>query len=274
MRLQPWHDRRVLHSHEQWFKSLVGLHELTSAWLRELQMGRPTHVISRGVNPEVAENLWMLDSLSKTSLEDLLDDTLPEDTLGRLEHTIWAVQAWTLIALFERSTTELPEISRVQKESLKSILEQVAWKQGKLAAETEFPDCASYAHPTSRARRDLRELLETAGYAPVCGFYRSSQGFGNSGAFAGNSETPIGASSIPSHSGFLVKRAVPGEILFEMISCAHQIEFTEVRPVEHELCLLHMHWLRGFLYAFDHRIVVEQTEHPNSRCVQRWFLTP
>src|ERR1700744_252004 len=104
MRDYPWHLRLPTTQQYQWFKNLVDLHELTREWLKEIQTDRPAHLLTRGLSPEVSENLWMLDSLSQTEMERLLDDTSPDDTLSRLEHTVWAVQSWTLTHIYGRAT--------------------------------------------------------------------------------------------------------------------------------------------------------------------------
>lgn len=119
-REHPWHERTAGTKHYQWFNRLVSLHELTLGWLRELQVERPQHLISRGLKPQISQNLWMLDFLSRPgsgksatpNMDSLLDDTSPEDILGRLEHTVWSVQAWTLMSSAERAPAETRQALR------------------------------------------------------------------------------------------------------------------------------------------------------------------
>src|SRR5689334_6044414 len=125
MRANPWHLRLPNTEHYQWYKNLVELHELTESWLKEVQSDRPSYLLTRGLGPEITENLWMLESISKIEMRQLTDDTQIEDTLGRLERTIWAVQAWTLNALVGRVNL------LSTKDALNSLLEQISWKMGK-----------------------------------------------------------------------------------------------------------------------------------------------
>jgi hypothetical protein len=148
-REHPWHERVAGTKHYQWFARLVSLHELTQAWLGELRLERPKHGLTRGVDTRVSQSLWMLDTLASPDpalLDRLLDDTIPEDILGRLEHTVWSVQAWTLQNCVEKATGEA-------KRALESILEQTSWKLGRKFCESTWP-----ALPAS-AQGDLRALL-------------------------------------------------------------------------------------------------------------------
>src|SRR6185295_4231992 len=133
-REHPWHERTAGAKHHQWFNRLVSLHELTQAWLKELQIERPQHVISRGLKPQVSQNLWMLDFLARggPKIDSLLDDSAPEDILGRLEHTVWSVQAWTLMSCTEKAQSDA-------RQALESILEQSSWKLGRRTGEAAWP---------------------------------------------------------------------------------------------------------------------------------------
>lgn len=102
MRENPWHLRLPTTEHFQWFKNLVSLHEMTQAWLEEVQPDHLNDLFSKYLSPEVTENLWMLKLLPDADLDDFLDDTHPEDVLRRLEHSIWAVQAMALIQFQEK----------------------------------------------------------------------------------------------------------------------------------------------------------------------------
>lgn len=142
----PWHERLATHSHHRRFEYLVELHRLTETWLRELQVERPAHSLNRGLGPEVAGNLWMLENPSERGINALLDDTSAEDVLSRLERTIWAAQAYTLGQLLERTGAQ-------ERSVLDSILEQTSWKLGRAYAEKRW------MHLSPENRQNLRRLL-------------------------------------------------------------------------------------------------------------------
>jgi hypothetical protein len=235
--------------HHQWFARLISLNELTQAWLTELRIERPQHVLSRGLSPEIARNLWMLEILSGTGanattkgarttsaiLDSLLDDTAPEDILGRLEQTVWSVQAWTLMSCVEKAPAET-------RQALESILEQSSWKLGRRVGEMTWPDLP----PT--ARQDLRGLLLALSPNMIIG----------------------------SGDDFLLRRCVANEVQVELRACPHHSRFPETRPVADLLCRLHMHWMRGFVYALNSRVTVEHSSPSKKKgastlCLQRWF---
>src|SRR5579885_70624 len=238
-REHPWHERTAGAKHYQWFSRLVSLHELTQGWLRELQVERPGHLITRGLKPQVSQNLWMLDFLSRPgskagpSMDSLLDDTSPEDILGRLEHTVWSVQAWTLMSCVERAPADT-------RQALESILEQSSWKLGRKHGEAAWPSLPEHA------RQDLRALLLALSPHLVSG--------------TGGDE-------------FLLKRAVQSEVQIELKSCPHRSRYLETAPIADLLCRLHAQWMRGFVYALNSKVTVEHMigKAPH-RCLQRWFF--
>ncbi len=124
MREQPWHLRHLSTKHYQWFESIAELHELTLAWLKELESGRDIHLLPRGLPPEISKNLWVEGSYRSLELESILDDTHPEDTLARLESSVWTIQSWTLQELLNRSKNS-------ELKALETTLEQASWKQGR-----------------------------------------------------------------------------------------------------------------------------------------------
>jgi hypothetical protein len=231
MRENPWHLRLPTTEHHQWFKNLVDLHELTTSWLKEVQTDRPSHFLTRGLSTEVTENLWMLDSLSNTPMEKLLDDTQPQDMLGRLEQTVWAFQSWTLTQLYGKTT---PSSTR---NALDSMLEQASWKLGRSCVEARWRELAQTGN------QDLRDILLALNDSPFSGY--------------------------PKGEGFLVRRAIAKEIQIELRCCPHQVQYQEVKPVADRLCRLHSHWMRGFAYALNNRVSVEHLVQ-SPRCVQRW----
>lgn len=232
MRDYPWHLRLPTTQHYQWFRNLVDLHELTLSWLKEMQNDRPSHLLTRGLNPEVFENLWMLDSLSETPIEKLLDDTSPDDMLSRLEHTIWAAQAWTLTHLYSKTTP-------TNKGALESVLEQGSWKLGRACADKRWETL------TQKGNQELRDILLALHDSPF--------------------------SAYPRGESFLVKRAVSSEIQIELRACPHHTHHTEAKPVADRLCRLHAQWMRGFAYGLNSRVSLEHVVQ-TPRCIQRWFF--
>jgi hypothetical protein len=142
------------------------------------------------------------------------------------------VQSYTLAKLLERAHDEE---SRV----LRSVLEQTSWKSGRRCAEKRW----SSLRPD--IRRSMRRLVLTL------------------------SDTPFGGS--PEHSGLLMARATDDEARFDLLRCAHQSSYNEVRLVADELCAFHAHWLKGFAYGLNPAVRVE-TSRENGRCRNRWTL--
>jgi hypothetical protein len=235
MREHPWHLRRATTRHYQWFRNLLDFHGLTNAWLKDLEIDRPPHLLSRGINKQVAENLWMVDLLPERDLETLLDDTYPDDTLGRLEQAIWAVQAFTLSSLLDRAS------DATRKGAMMSILEQSSWKHGRECAKSRWPALVG------RLDEDLRKIFQSLQDSPM--------------------------SHYPHGSAFLLRRAIKAELQVELRACPHRSSFAEVRPVASELCRLHFHWMRGFAYALNSRVSIAQASS-DQRCIHVWsFLT-
>ncbi len=109
-----WNSRPITHKHRTWFKNLTEINEITSAWVSELKIERPSHSIARGLPREATQDLWMVDNLGADgTLESLLDDTATEDLLSRLERTVWSVQAWTLRFVAKAGAQALEEESAV-----------------------------------------------------------------------------------------------------------------------------------------------------------------
>jgi hypothetical protein len=171
------------------------------------------------------------------AIDTFLDDTLPEDMLGRLERAVWAVQSWTLNRLLDRA-------SAAEKPSLRAMLEQIAWKSGRKAAAARWKDLPA------ASREDLRGLLLAMTDSPFTG--------------------QLGLDA------FLVRRALPREIELELRVCPHQIPHPETRgqPIAEELCGLHAHAMRGFLYELNNGVSLEHqcAGKDSGRCTQRWFF--
>ncbi|OFZ56799.1 MAG: hypothetical protein A2428_12415 [Bdellovibrionales bacterium RIFOXYC1_FULL_54_43] len=225
-----WHLPSSTTKHYQWFRNLADFHDLTLAWIKELQIQRLPHLMTRGQDHDVTQNLWMLDSLSETKIDMLLDDTSPDDVLGRLEHTVWTVQAWTLINLFERTP-------QAERDALNTVLDLTAWKMGRNLGEKRWSGMPV------KSRQDLRLLFLAMGDSP----------FGRN----------------PHGEPFLIKRATDSELVFEFHRCPHQVSFPEVQPVADQLCKLHSQWIRGFVYSLNNGISIEDSTG-SPRCSHRW----
>ncbi len=232
MRANPWHLRLPTIENYQWYKNLVDQHELTECWLKEVQNDRPSHLLTRGLSSEITENLWMLESISKIELHQMIDDTQVEDMLGRLEHTIWAVQSWTLNALISHSTS-------ATRNALDALLDQLSWKMGKISVESRWKK------HTTQKQQDLRQILLCLKDSPFSGY--------------------------PHVDGFLIKRASEKEVQIELRACPHQIHYRETKPIADRLCRLHTQWMKGFAYGLNSRISVEHVIQ-SPRCIQKWFF--
>lgn len=233
-REQPWHLRRLSAGHYQWLRNLADQHALTTSWLSELQIERPAHTLTRGLTGDLADDLWGLSSLSAEQAESLLDDTAPEDVLGRLEQAVWSAQAETLRSLYERVSGQGAGAGQ-ERLVLESVLDHTAWKAGKLCGERRWPAF----DPALGA--DMRQILLALADSPFCG-------------------------GLPLRDAFLVERAIDGELTLELRGCPHQREGVQLADA---LCHIHGHWMRGFAYALNHRISIE-TGRRGSRCRQRW----
>jgi hypothetical protein len=242
MREQPWHLRRATTHHHLWYRNLIELHGLTTSWLREADLQPSAHALSRGItqSPEIAETLWMLDSIAEEAgrtrdgLESLLDDTSPEDVLGRLERTVWAVHALTAFNILDRAKSE-------DRAAVMNQLEQTAWRAGRECALVRWP------HLPEEVRQDLRGVLAA---------YRNS---------------PFGGSQ--SREPLLVRRSVARELSLELLSCPHRSPYIEVQSVSDALCLLHAHFARGYAYSLNTRISIEHANGGEGRrCQQRWHF--
>ena len=134
LREQPWHQRRIFHFHQRWHEDLLWIHRLTLEWLSEAKLDKPSHVLGVSAPADVRQSIQALEAVTETalenqdSLESLLDDTHPDDLLGRLENSVITLQAWTLTTLNERS----PE--------LLDAIEQASWRQGRSYSEARLKD--------------------------------------------------------------------------------------------------------------------------------------
>ena len=231
-RENPWHVRLPKAEHDQWFKNLIDLHELTNHWVRDLKVDRPAHFMPRGLSPEARDHLWILDTLSSAKLEHLLEESHPEELLPQLEKTIWAVQSWTL-------THILKDDSKNSNSPLMNLLEQSSWKAGRMNGEARWGKTKNFG------QFDLSAIYFAIQDSPLSGYPRS--------------EAP------------LVRRATADRVEIELHYCPHQLSISEIRTQEDLLCRMHSHWCRGFVYTLNQRVSVEHS-FGTPRCTQRWHL--
>jgi hypothetical protein len=245
----PWHLRLPTNEHYQWFRNLVDLHAITVSWRDELKVTQAMTMITRGADGEtrraqlaVPESFNAeLDALAETPLETLLDDTWPQDLLGRLEQAVWATQSATLQGLLQKTE------GASDRESLASRLEQICWKLGRKCAETRWPELAARSEP------DLRAIVLALNDTPFTGY--------------------------PLRDGFLAKRMLRNEALLELRACPHQarhLEIAGLKEVADPLCRYHAHWLRGYAYALNSKVSSDYTlgeskRNLRDRCLLRLY---
>lgn len=235
----PWIERQAFVHHEQWYRRLIGLHELTLAWLRELKIDRPSYFLDRVPEGALSEGMKEMAGLLEgfavsdsqgQSLTDLLDDTTPEDLLSRMERLIFTVQSATVSGILEKA-------------EMRNVLEQAAWRSGRQYAQNAWQGVATLKSS------DLRRLVRAYGRSPI---------------FPRLPKEPL-----------LIQRALHQDVRLELRSCPHQSPYAEVRSTADSLCSMHQHWTRGFAYELNARIDVESgvTRGPEpKRCTQRWSL--
>jgi hypothetical protein len=245
MREHPWHLRRATAQHHLWYRNLMELQRVTQGWLKEINVERPTHFLGHSSPPEVRETIARLEGLADVALradtegglDQLLDDTWPEDLLGRLQNGIETLQAWTLRMILERlAGNEDARAAQI------GALEQSTWRAGR--------DCAALRWKGSDAtsREDLRYLLA---------------------AFRGN---PLN----PARLGppVLVERALRNELSMQLLQCPHRSTNAARLVVADTLCSLHDQWIRGFVYELNPRVRIETSRSgsDDGRCRHRWWL--
>lgn len=237
----PWNERHLTHEHAAWFAKLTQVHELTTGWISGLEMEQAPYLMARGLGAEITQNLGLLKFVELGArslgdgLESLLDDTRPEDVLGRLDTLVWAVHAFTAGRLLARA----PAKNADERAALMAILEQVSWKLGKNNAELRWSGLSA------EVRGDLRSLIPASADTPF------------SGARPGSP---------------LVRRLLRDEAQLELTDCPHQSRHAEVRAQADLLCQLHGHWLKGFAYGLNSRVSLAVSARAHRRCLQIWTL--
>jgi hypothetical protein len=235
MREYPWHQRKALLKHHRWFRNLVDFHSITRAWIEESHLNQSAHPQA---SLQDLDDLKLLETLPDARLELLLDDTSPEDLLGRLEYAVWSVQGWTYSTLFERQNG-----AKDAAGALASKLEQATWKQGQSVAEKRWNRIGE------DSRSDLRAIFLTMIDSPIA--------------------LSLG------EDAFLLKRGLSSHVEFEFRACPHESRFPEANPASNELCALHSAWVRGYLYGLNPKAQLEYFPRTASRprCSQIWKMT-
>ncbi|MCC7440888.1 MAG: hypothetical protein IT285_04610 [Bdellovibrionales bacterium] len=237
MRETPW-NRPAPHSgHEQRYRNIMGLHSLTTAWLRDLDLDETTtaYQLRRVAAPEVRSHLAKLAELTRGGatprLEDLVDASSPDEFLPRLEYAVWALQAWTLKSILERT-------SESERPALRQILEQTSWKTGRAAASRRWPTLPI------EAAADARGLLAALRDSPFAGY--------------------------PEGQSLLTLRCTSAAAELEQLACPHLSPFPEVAEVADDLCRAHASWMRGFVYGLNPAMVLEAARPQGKRCQVRF----
>lgn len=226
MREHPWNIRRPSTEDYRRFDHLSDLHLLTVAWLKELEKKqmRAPHELRRIVSPGIQGILERLETLAETSiaeqLDSILDESYPGELLSKLSENIWTVQAWTLHQIQEK-------IKKSERDLLQNILEQSSWRAGRISAEKRWPNL----HSTSRG--DIRGIYSCLQNTPFSGY--------------------------PITRAFLPIRVLSERAEIELLQCPHQIHHPEVDRVKDSLCELHIFWLRGFAYALNPQVTIDDT---------------
>src|SRR5687767_9404239 len=102
MDLTPWHLRQPTIEHYKWFENLTELHQLTLSWLDDLNLDQKSfpHQLKRAMSPGVWQSFDILEDINTVqvpkTLDDVLDQSSPEELLLRLQHIVWAIQGWSL----------------------------------------------------------------------------------------------------------------------------------------------------------------------------------
>lgn len=193
------------------------------------------HQLKRVLSPGTRENLDILESLTQTSdpseLENLLDNSYPEEMLLELEHTVLTIQAWSLRSIISRTPAQ-------ERSALNNSLEQTSWLCGRNCSQQRWTLIPDFQ------RNDMCSVLAALQDSPLSGY--------------------------PHGNAFLVRRSTSTEAQIELLNCPHRMPHPDVTPIADELCLLHTDWIRGFVYGINTKIILKYTnrpvDKPNSYC--------
>ena len=211
MRPDPWHLRKSTAEHLQWFRNLLDLQRLTSAW-QSLTGSELASGISTKYPAHLHEGLWLLERVLAHEnqpwhelLDGCLDDTAPEDFLARLQDVICAKQGLVLRDCLKSHTLD--------------VLLQAAEECGRACAVERWKVLSP------QSREDCRGLFAAFQDSPFSGYPRGDH--------------------------FLVLRSTQDEIRVRLLRCPHQSPLVEVREMAGPLCESHERWSRGYLMALN-----------------------
>ncbi len=220
MREQPWHFRRITHEHELWFSNLRDIHALSSGWLAFAKLA-PSK----------------LDAILATELGRLMDDTLPEDVLGRLEARIWAEQAraWQ-------------DAARARATGSKDLDTAGALLLERSHDEGERVGARDWAHAFAAKPATLEQA-----FAALTG-----------SAIAGR----------PGPAAFLICRSVENELEADLLRCPHSAcADPSLRERADSLCAAHLGWMKGYVRALNRGLAFDSRSaragaagHAQGRC--------
>ena len=243
MLTRSWTERFPDTKELLWFQNLQDLHALTREWVAELKSGTLSELVLKSVPPAFSREAddWIFDlekwENPETPLRDLVNDLSVTDYLASLERAIKQAQAWVLATGVQGNAEE-------RKITL-SRLEQASWRMGRSVGERRW-----LKHAGKLNWADLKVVFLTTLESAL----HPNQGL----------------------EAYLFHRLTENSISLELLDCAHT--HGEYRhplfPFSSELCALHSHFLKGFLYSLSPTI---QLEHimadkysSSARCRQTW----
>ncbi len=242
MREHTWNSRLASTQHFRWYRDLRDLHALTRHWSQRLSVDSIRTAGAEAKRLPFPETLELLRSLEapETRLSTLLDDTLPEDSLGRLDHVVRAVQSDTLQLASQKFAAQTL-----------GTLAETTFDAGKSCADERWNSVPSQASQNdSELHGNLRGILSMTEGSPIFG-----------------------------RGSLLSLRSLPNELKLEVLDCPHTSHLAETRTQADTLCALHVEWLKGFLSALNPEIRVDYEAgsshggHSEKRCRLTWHLS-
>lgn len=233
----PWHLQTPKHEHYQWFANLLDLHEITLSWLINFDLDPYTfpQSLKKSMSPGSWKQFDALEELQRnpemSRLPELIDTHEPQQFLQRLEHTVWALQAWTLKKIFSNG-------SKAEKSVLKNKLSHLSWKEGRTCFEKRWSSLVT------EERSNLSSLLECFNHSPLS-----------------SSQNPV---------PFFVKRLTQSEAKITLTCAPFIVPYPEVESVYEDLCTLYCDWMRGFIYEANTLIHIQTEKDENQNYNQTW----
>ena len=229
MREHPWHTRRPTAEHFERFKNVIDAHGITTGWLSDLapEQSKQSETESHVLRRAMAPGIHQ----KMKTLEEFTQRTVTGGLEGLLDESYpdevlerMENAVWTVQAWLLKSVLEKTEKS--ERPATRNLLEQSSWKSGRSCALKRWPQFPK------KAKEDLRGICNALQGSPM--------------------------------KGFLIRRATAWDLQLELMACPHSNLRTEVKEMAHELCSLHAHWMRGFIYAFNTTIVLTHEMRPKN----------